>query len=77
MTDDCSNTPNIFKAEQLRTPVASRVDMTRGSLLQQTVYLSWPIVAASLLQVAEEMAVTTTCDKGLLVNPHFQAWQIL
>ncbi len=32
------------------------MDMTRGSLLRQTVYLSWPIVAASLLQVAVGIA---------------------
>lgn len=56
MTDDCSNTPTVPKAEQPRTPAASRVDMTRGSLLRQTVYLSWPIVAASLLQVAVGIA---------------------
>ncbi len=34
----------------------SRVDMTQGSLLRKTLYLSWPIVAASLLQVAVGIA---------------------
>ena len=34
----------------------SRVDMTEGSLLRKTLYLSWPIVAASLLQVAVGIA---------------------
>ncbi len=56
MTDDCSDTPNPSGPEQRRTPAASRVDMTRGSLLRQTVYLSWPIVATSLLQVAVGIA---------------------
>ena len=56
MTDDCSDTPTVPNAEQPRTPAASRVDMTHGSLLRQTVYLSWPIVAASLLQVAVGIA---------------------
>ncbi len=56
MTDDCSNTPSVPGPKQRCTPAASRVDMTRGSLLRQTMYLSWPIVAASLLQVAVGIA---------------------
>ncbi len=56
MTDDSNNTPNTSEPERRRTPAASRVDMTRGSLLRQTLYLSWPIVAASLLQVAVGIA---------------------
>jgi len=56
MTDDSNNTPNHSEPEQHRTPAAGRVDMTRGSLLRQTVYLSWPIVVGSLLQVAVGIA---------------------
>ncbi len=32
---------------------------------------------ATARQIAEEMAVTKARDEGLLVNPHFQAWEIL
>lgn len=32
---------------------------------------------ATAHQIAEEMVVTRARDQGLLVNPHFQAWEIL
>jgi len=28
-------------------------------------------------QIAEQITVTTARDQGVLVNPHFQAWEII
>ncbi len=42
-------TPTPPSPQQGRRPVVGRVDLTQGSLLRGIVLLSWPIVAASLL----------------------------
>ena len=41
--------PTPLSPQQGRRPVVGRVDLTQGSLLRGIVLLSWPIVAASLL----------------------------
>ena len=52
-SDDGSNSTSTPQPGQMR---GRRVDMTQGHLLRQIVYLSWPIVTASLLQVAVGIA---------------------
>ena len=70
-----STASDIEQALQERLGYAQQVArVERGTLW--IMKLAAPDLSAAR-RLADEIAVTRARDKGLLVNPHFQAWEIL
>ncbi len=67
--------PEIEQALKERLDYGDQVAAVRQGIL-------WMMLLAAdsadeARRIAESITVTTARDEGLLVNPHFQAWQIL
>ncbi len=67
--------PDIEQALTQRLGYGEQVAAVRRGIL-------WTLLLAAdssdqAQQIAEEITVTTARDQGVLVNPHFQAWEII